>query len=138
VRRALFPALLAALALGACARRPPLAPRPTARAPAPSAALPAAPAEPGRDRAAFEAGFERSKEGTAFLPLLGEDEAHAAMPSLYPKRRMPYLVRVGGLQPRTMEALLGFARTMRKEGGLGGPLLNDVFWEVSSANDCFY
>jgi hypothetical protein len=51
---------------------------------------------------------------------------------------MPYLALVGSLTPKTMEALLATAKTMRREGGLDNAFLNDVFWVVSNANDCFY
>ena len=60
------------------------------------------------------------------------------MPKLYPKRPMPYLALVGSLQPRSMEAVLTTGSTVRREGGLDARLINDVFWVVSSANECFY
>jgi hypothetical protein len=51
---------------------------------------------------------------------------------------MPTLLRVAALQPKMMEAVIASARAMRTEGGLDSEFLNDVFWAVSSANDCFY
>jgi len=136
--RRLALSLTLSLPLTACAShyRPQAAPPASAR----TAGRPA-PAEvghAGRPREEIEAAFERSRAETPHIPMLSEEEAHAAMPEIYKTKAMPYLVRVGGLQPRTMEALLATARTLRKEGGLDAKLLNDVFWEVSSANDCFY
>lgn len=84
------------------------------------------------------AGLERAKESTPFLPMLGDDDARRAMPSIFKRGGAPFLIRVGGLQPRTMEAVMAMARQMRTEGGLDEGLLDDVFWVVSSENECFY
>jgi hypothetical protein len=137
MRRLAF-ALALSLPLAACARPCRQEPAPSAAAAAAARPVPAQVVSKGRTRADIEAAFDRSRAETAHIAMLSEEEAHAAMPELYKKKAMPYLVRVGGLQPRTMEALLATARTLRKEGGLDAKLLNDVFWEVSSANDCFY
>jgi hypothetical protein len=93
---------------------------------------------PGRSAEEIKAGFERSKERTPHLTLMSDEAAHAAMPTMYKGRPMPNLMRVAALQPRTMEAVLAVAKSARTEGELEPQLLNDVFWAVSSANECFY
>jgi hypothetical protein len=121
-------AALAALAFpvaGCAGRRP--APRPRTDAVA-----------NGRSAEEIRAGFAAEKKRTPHLPMLSQEAAHAAMPDLFKKGPMPTLCLVGGHQPRTMEAVLAQAKAMRREGDLDPKLLNDVFWSVSSANDCFY
>ena len=126
--------LLALAGAGCAARRPP-APRSVASAMAPA---------PGRSEAAIRAGFEANKARVPHLTMLSQEEAHKAMPTLFkgsdPSKRpdMPTLALVGAHQPRSMEAVLNVARAARREGDLDNALLNDVFWAVSSANDCFY
>jgi hypothetical protein len=126
-----FSALAASLTVG-CATRTPAA--------APSTVVAhVASNDVGPDRAAeIEAGLERSKEGKPFLTMLGDEETKKAMPSIFKRGGAPYLIRVGGLQPKTMESLMAMAKQMRTEGGLGDDFLNDVFWVVSSENECFY
>ena len=92
----------------------------------------------GRSVAEIRAGFAAEKERTPHLPMLSQEAAHAAMPDLFKKGPLPTLCLVGGHQPRTMEAVLAQAKAMRREGDLDPKLLNDVFWAVSSSNDCFY
>jgi hypothetical protein len=123
--------LLCAAGLCSCSHRP---------APPPAATAPplAAPPQKGRSAEEIKAGFERSKQRTPHLPLMSDEAAHAAMPTMYKGRPMPNLMRVAGLQPRTMEAVLAVAKSARTEGELEPRLLNDVFWAVSSANECFY
>ncbi len=95
--------------------------------------------EPSRNSTAeIEAALSRSKEGTPYLTMLSDEETRKAMPSIFKRGGAPYLIRVGGLQPRTMEAVMAMARQMRTEGGLGDELLNDVFWVVSRVNECLY
>jgi len=113
-----------ALATGGCAARRP--------------AAPVATAEVGRSKQEIERGFAAEKQRTPHIPMLSQEAAHKAMPELFKKGPMPTLCLVGGHQPRTMEAVLAQAKVMRREGDLDGKLLNDVFWAVSSANDCFY
>lgn len=115
-----------ALPLAGCAGR-----GPGARSKAPVAAA-------GRSAEEIRAGFAAEKQRTPHLPMLSQEAAHAAMPDLFKKGPMPTLCLVGGHQPRTMEAVLAQAKAMRREGDLDPKLLNDVFWAVSSANDCFY
>lgn len=107
---------------------------PAAGAPAP------APTHPGprRSAAALEEGFRASRAEKAFLPMLSNEAAHEAMPTLFKGREMPNLLLVSGRQPRTSEALMAMAKAMRTEGTLDPTLLNDVFWAVSSENECFY
>ena len=123
--------LLCATGVSGCARRP-------AAQRASPAPVVARPPVPGRSAAEIRAGFERSKQRTPYLPMMSPEAAHAAMPTLYKGRPMPNLLLVAGLQPRTMEAVLAVAKQARTEGELEPRLLNDVFWAVSSANECFY
>jgi hypothetical protein len=107
----------------------------------PPVASPAATPErrSARPRAEVEAGIAAAKEGSPYLPMLSQEKAREEMPSMRRARgSLPNLILVGGLLPKTMEAQMAVAQSMRREGGLDGRLLNDVFWEVSSANDCFY
>lgn len=106
----------------------------------PTVTAPAAPilAGPRRSAAELEEGFRRSREGKAFLTPLSNEEAHAAMPGLFKGREFPNLLLVSGHQPKTSEALMAMAKAMRTEGSLDAGLLNDVFWAVSSENECFY
>lgn len=119
-----------------CARsvRPP-APPPVAT-PAPS--RPPAPPATSRTAAEIEAGLARSKTAKPFLPLLSDEEAHKALPTMFRGRPMPNLLLVAGLQPRTMEAVMAVSKQVHTEGDLDPQLLNDVFWAVSSSNECFY
>ena len=134
--------LLAGVVLGllpgcrACDRGCASAPSATALvgAPAPAAANPG----PRRSAAELEAGFRRSRAEQPFLPMLSNEAAHAAMPTLFQGRDLPNLLLVSGRQPRTSEALMAMAKAMRTEGTLDPKLLDDVFWAVSSENECFY
>lgn len=134
--RLLLPVLVAAALAGGCRCVPaargggPVGPEvaPVARGAAPV----------GRSRAELEAAFEREKQRTPFLPMLSDDAAHEAMPTYFKGRPMPTLMRVAALQPKMMDAVFGVAKAMRTEGPLDNRFLNDVFWAVSSANDCFY
>jgi hypothetical protein len=118
-----------ALASAGCATRRPPAPRSVAAAPTPA---------PGRSEAEIRAGFAANQERVPHLTMLSQEEAHKAMPNLFRGGDMPTLALVGAHQPRSMEAVLNVARVARREGTLDNALLNDVFWAVSSANDCFY
>jgi len=125
-------ALAGVLSLGGCANR--------CRCPCPvevvaEAAVPVSPPDP---RAEIEAGLEKSKKDTSFLPMLPQARAHSVMPSQFKGRPMPTLMLVGALQPKTMESLMAFAKAMRTEGALDSKLLNDVFWVVSHVNECLY
>ena len=82
--------------------------------------------------------FEANKQRVPHITMLSQEEAHKAMPNLFKGADMPTLALVGAHQPRSMEAVLNVAKAARREGDLDGKLLNDVFWAVSSANDCFY
>ena len=117
------------LSCGCASRR--AAPPPKEAARPPREASPRTPSE-------VKAALERAKKRTPFIAMPSNEEAHKAMPKLYPKRPMPYLALVGSLLPKSMEAVLTTGATMRREGGLDPYLINDVFWVVSSANECFY
>lgn len=127
--------------LPGCRACDPACARIEARSPLTAAPTPAAPpvhAGPRRSAAALEEGFRASRAEKAFLPMLSDEAAHEAMPTLFEGREMPNLLLVSGRQPRTSEALLSMAKAMRTEGTLDPTLLNDVFWAVSSENECFY
>lgn len=98
----------------------------------------AKPPVPGRSAEEIKAGFERAKRREPYLPMMSDEDAHKAMPGMFKGRPMPTLMLVAGLQPRTMEAVMAVAKQSRTEGELEPQLLNDVFWAVSSANECFY
>jgi hypothetical protein len=51
---------------------------------------------------------------------------------------MPTLMRVAAVLPKSMDAVLEAAKAIRTEGPLDPTFLDDVFWAVSSENDCFY
>ena len=93
---------------------------------------------PKRRKATIEAAFATSMKGESFLPMMSDEATHKALPNMFRKGPMPNLMRVGGLQPKTMDALMVFAKTFRQEGPLDSKFLNDVFWAVSSENECFY
>lgn len=118
---------LTATTLGCAARRP--ATRADATAAAPT---------PGRSGAELRAGFEASKQREPHVTMLTQEQAHEAMPNIFKGVDMPTLVLAGGHMPKSMEAVLNVARVARHEGPLDNAFLNDVFWAVSSANDCFY
>lgn len=124
-------AFLPALALGACVRTGPRLRTATPRTEVSS--------EPrGRSEDEIKAGFERVKTREPYLPMMSQEAAHEAMPKMFKGRSMPTLMLVAGLQPKTFEAVMAVAKSARTEGNLDPTLLNDVFWAVSSANDCFY
>jgi hypothetical protein len=93
---------------------------------------------PARSAQALRAGLEAEKAREPYLPLLSQEAAKLAMPAHAKWAELPTLMLVAARQPRSMEAVLATAKTLRREGGLDQRLLNDVFWVVSSANDCFY
>lgn len=126
-------ALVAAFGLGGCATRVPkrVAPAP---APAPTASR----AAPLHTEAQTRAGLEAVKQAKPYFPLLSDEAAHKAMPTMFKGRPMPTLLYVAGLMPKSMEAVMNVSRAVHTEGDLDGDLLNDVFWAVSSSNECFY
>jgi hypothetical protein len=113
------------LAAGGCATR-----RSAATAPVTKAT--------GRSAEALRAGLAHELSREPYLPMLSQEEAKKAMPAHARWPELPTLMLVAARQPKSMEAVLATAKTLRREGGLDNRLLNDVFWVVSSANDCFY
>lgn len=120
---------LALLALAGCA-----GPRAAATSRVDSAAM----AAPGRSAQDLRAGLAAETRREPHLPLLSQEQAKQAMPAHARWTELPTLMLVAARQPKSMEAVLASAKTLRREGGLDQRLLNDVFWVVSSANDCFY
>jgi alkylhydroperoxidase family enzyme len=69
--------------------------------------------------------------------MRSEKEARAAMPG-FRGRRAPHLARVAAHMPKTFKAEMEAWAALGKEGTLDRRLLSEVFYVVSSANDCFY
>ena len=137
VRGPWLAAAIASLAVAGCARGRPCAPcRVVSPAPAIAALVPArAPSPRAAERARR---VEAAKEGTAHLPLVGNDEARAAVPALARFEEVPLLARVGAVLPKTMEAEMRAWAALQKEAGLAPGLQAEVFMTVSAANGCEY
>ncbi|MGH7162811.1 MAG: hypothetical protein ACREID_04945, partial [Planctomycetota bacterium] len=91
-------------------------------------------------RSASEAkgGMERVKGREPFFPMLSDAQVRKAMPGTFDKRKIPNLIRVAALMPKSTQAELRAWETMGKEGKLDRRLLSELFYVVSSENDCFY
>lgn len=87
--------------------------------------------------AAAERGMQEARQRVAFLPMLSDAQARATMPGFQGKRA-PNLARVAAYLPETWRAEMAAWRALQKEGTLDRRLLSEVFYVVSSANDCFY
>jgi alkylhydroperoxidase family enzyme len=105
---------LVALVLGACA-----APRPP------------------HDPDSAKRGIERVKEREPFLPMLPDADARKAMGG-FRGRRAPNLARVAAHMPKTFAAEMAAWGALGREGTIDRRLMSEVFYVVSSANDCFY
>ncbi len=105
----------------------------------PALLLVAACAAPGapRDPDAGKEGIEKVKEREPFLPLLPDADAKKAMGG-FPGRRAPNLARVAAHMPKTFAAEMAAWGALGQEGTIDRRLLSEVFYVVSSANDCFY
>jgi len=99
-------------------------------------------ASPRRDLDAGDARrrIEASKERSAHFLMLTDDEMRRRFPGVraVAAGRVPNLMRVGALMPRTMQAEMAAWGALSQEGSLDPALLREVFWVVSSENDCFY
>jgi hypothetical protein len=82
-------------------------------------------------------GIAASKERDEFLPMVPEKEAREKLPE-FGGRAIPNLARVAALMPETWTAEMEAWSALGKEGTLDRKLLQEVFYVVSRANDCFY
>ena len=82
--------------------------------------------------------IEANKERTAHIRMLTDAEVHEALPKWPRQRPIPNLLRVSAYMPETMQAEMGMWRALSKEGTLDRRFLSEIFYVVSSANDCFY
>ena len=94
--------------------------------------------EPRRDAAEAKQLIEANKERTAHIRMLTDAEVHEALPKWPKQRPIPNLLRVSAYMPETLQAEMDMWRALNKEGSLDRRFLSEVFYVVSSANDCFY
>ena len=92
---------------------------------------------PPHDPAAARSGIEEVRGRKAFLPMVPDAVARKTMPG-YRGRRVPHLARVAAHMPVTWRAEMAAWQALGMEGTLDRRLLSEVFYVVSSANDCFY
>ena len=100
---------------------------------------PAAEAEPAGAGARAERAkrlVEQARERTAYLPIKPEEEARAKVPSMKDYPVVPNLIRIGAAMPKTMEAEMKAWEALKREGTIDKKLLNEVFYVVSSGNEC--
>jgi hypothetical protein len=120
--------LLAAASLCGCAgRRRPRAVALGAR-PAPSASA--------AHVARAERLLEEAKAREPHVPMLSEAEARAALASMEKYPQVPNLIRILARAPKTVDAEMAAWDALRKGTTLDKRLLNQVFWVVSSGNEC--
>jgi len=96
-------------------------------------AAPQAPHDPDSARQ----GLAETRERKPYLPMLSDKDARAAMGG-FPGRRAPNLARVAAHMPKTFAAEMAAWGALGKEGTIDRRLMSEVFYVVSSANDCFY
>jgi hypothetical protein len=99
----------------------------------------AAPPPPAPDAHLHRAArlLDEAMSREAFLPMLSEEESRAAMTSMqkgYPT--VPNLIRIAALAPKSMDAEMAAWDVLKKESTLDRRLVNEVFYVVSSANEC--
>ena len=132
-RLALAALLLASVPLSACACRtrewcgPALAAVPVAD--------PAAGEKQARDDRARRL-LEAARNRTSYLPMKTEEETRAAMPSMKRVPAVPNLIRIAAAMPKTMDAEMKAWEALQKEGTIDRRLMNEVFYVVSSGNEC--
>ena len=134
MRRRLGIAVLAAgaLPLSSCASRA-CCPREVV------AAVPAEPAGSGEAKARADRAkrlVKAARERTEYLPMGSEEEARAAMPSMKGYPVVPNLIRIASAMPKTMDAEMKAWDALKREGTIDKKLLNEVFYVVSSGNEC--
>lgn len=96
----------------------------------------AAPQAP-RDRADAKRGMEETRGRVPYLPMVPEEVARGTMPG-WRGKRVPDLVRIAAHMPKAWTAEMAAWKALNEEGTLDRRLLSEVFYVVSSANDCFY
>jgi hypothetical protein len=97
--------------------------------------LPIGCASTGEQRARH--GIASAKEREPHLSMVSEEAAREAMPG-FGGRAIPHLARVAALMPKTWSAEMAAWGALGAEGTLDRRLLSEVFYVVSSTNDCFY
>jgi len=100
------------------------------------AAACAAPHAP-HDPDSAKRGIERTKEREAYLAMLPDKAAREAMGG-FKGKRAPNLARVAAHMPKTFAAEMAAWGALGQEGTIDRRLMSEVFYVVSSANDCFY
>lgn len=90
-----------------------------------------------RDPDAAKRGMEEAKKREPYLPMLSEKQAREAMPG-FGGKHAPDLVKVAAHMPKTWAAEMAAWKALGEEGTIDRRLLSEVFYVVSSANDCFY
>ena len=80
--------------------------------------------------------IEQARDRTAYLPMKAEEEARAKVPSMKDYPVIPNLIRIGAAMPKTMEAEMKAWEALKREGTIDRKLMNEVFYVVSSGNEC--
>ena len=103
------------------------------------AACASTPNVPAGTRGAGEAKrmIESTKDRSAYVAMLSDEQVYEAMPMMK-GRKIPNLMRVATLMPNTMKAEMAAWGALNREGTLDRRLRSELFYVVSSANDCAY
>ena len=80
--------------------------------------------------------IEAAKEREPFLPMSSEADARTALKSVAKYPQVPNLMRIAALAPKSMDAEMKAWQTLQKETTLDAKLVNEVFYVVSSKNEC--
>lgn len=80
--------------------------------------------------------IEEAKAREPYLPMATEEESRARLASMDEYPRVPNLIRIASVLPKTVDADMAAWKALRAETTLDRRLLNEVFWVVSSANEC--
>ena len=78
-----------------------------------------------------------TKDRSAYVEMLSDEQVYEAMPMMK-GRKIPNLMRVAALMPKTMNAEMAAWGALNREGTLDRRLRSELFYVVSSANDCAY
>ena len=65
-------------------------------------------------------------------------EAAETMPTWPEGKPVPTLIRIAAHMPKTTRAEMEAWRALQREATIDRKLLQELFWVVSSKNDCFY